>query len=502
MSVANPAFTIPRIDVTLVPQALPGGITGDATAAEFVKMFDPPTDSPATPELLQPTNPVPEVMEALGLGTPADPRTVNLQLMNNITVTGFGGTRLAAFAFRDRDFGAGPNWPGPTVRVPRGVIFHGQTQGNGPPPHTIHWHGIEPTAINDGVGHCSMEVGQYLYQWQPNFIGTYFYHCHRNTMQHFEFGLYGMLLIEPPDTYFPSLLGVGNVRGDWRTQTIPAGALTIDPNVPPGACADGKFRIACNLLTLPAAVRSQFPDFLAGDPVHGVATPTQTLADINPHAFTVPYDVEALWVLDDRDAVWSDLGSNPRATFPVHGITPGVDDNFRSNAGGVAGPTDFFAFNDYKATHWFVTGVPVQAGPGGTGTIAPPAILPPSLNGGKGAVGDTRKTGTQVAVDARVGETVLIRCLDAAYNKTRITFPVDVVIIAWDGRALGVPPFGLYNQAFVLPKNTPYTISTARRFDALVKSATPVLNSSVKVEFLETRGNEVTATALIPFSIT
>jgi hypothetical protein len=376
------------------------------------------------------------------------------------------------------------------------VIFHGQTQGNGPPPHTIHWHGIEPTPINDGVGHCSMEIGQYLYQWQPNFIGTYFYHCHRNTMQHFEFGLYGMLLIEPPDAYFASVVGA-----DWRTGTIP-GVITLN-NIPIGACTDGRFRIACNLLTLPAAVRNRFPGFVGGDPVHGVAAPgvLPTNPAFDPHAFTVPYDVEALWVLDDRDAVWSDLASDARTTFPVHGLTPGVDDGFQENPG----VNGFFAFNDYKATHWFVTGVPVQAALGGTGTIAPPAILPPNLNGGKGTVRpgeDTRKTGTQVAVNARVNETVLIRCLCAAYNKTRITFPVDVVIIAWDGRALGVPPFGLYNQAFVLPANTPYTISTARRFDALVNSAVPVPNSSVRVEFLETRGNEVTVTALIPFSIT
>ena len=55
--------------------------------------------------------------------------------------------------------------------------------------------------MNDGVGHASMEIGEYTYQWQPNHIGSYFYHCHRNTIQHFEFGLYGFLIIEPPDAF-------------------------------------------------------------------------------------------------------------------------------------------------------------------------------------------------------------------------------------------------------------------------------------------------------------
>jgi hypothetical protein len=67
----------------------------------------------------------------------------------------------------------------------------------------------------------------------------------------------------------------------------------------------------------------------------------------DPHAFTVPYDVEALWVLDDRDSVWSDLASNAKAFYPGGANTqdghmidavgnpivplptrPGVDDQF------------------------------------------------------------------------------------------------------------------------------------------------------------------------------
>ena len=49
MSVTTPAFTIPRRTVA-------------GNENEFVKIFDPPTASPATPELLDPTNPVPEFM--------------------------------------------------------------------------------------------------------------------------------------------------------------------------------------------------------------------------------------------------------------------------------------------------------------------------------------------------------------------------------------------------------------------------------------------------------
>jgi hypothetical protein len=107
---------------------------------------------------------------------------------------------------------------------------------------------------------------------------------------------------------------------------------------------------------------------------------------------------------------------------------------------------------------------------------------------------------SQVSVNAQVGQTIFIRCLDAAYNNIRVTLPVDAVIIEWDGRALGVPPFGLYNEAYLLPKNTPITISVARRFGALVRETSPI-SSFAKVEFMDTRGGNVTQTALIPFNI-
>jgi FtsP/CotA-like multicopper oxidase with cupredoxin domain len=470
----------------------------------WVKMWDPPTASPATPDEVPPTNPVPEVMAAAGyvstvvsgvtLPIPSRPHTVQRDLLHGMSMPTWDNLKqLVFYTFTDPDIPATSmgTWPGATIRVPRGTIYHCETSGKGPPPHTIHWHGIEPTPMNDGVGHCSMEIGHYIYQWQANFIGTYFYHCHRNTLQHFEFGLYGLLLIEPPDAYFSSI-----------ASTNPNGTVVLN-TVPIGHCRDGKRRTAANLSPTAAnpAGFPQFPDFNNSlltdpDPLGQYST--------DPHAMTVAYDVEALWVLDDRDSVWSDLAPNAFTTFPKHGNHPGIDDRFDQNPGSQG----FFAFNDFNADYWFVTGVPVPAHRGGTGIIDPsgpaPAggglpggVIPPALNSGI--------SGTQIAINAVVDQTILVRCLDAAYNSTEITFPVDVVIIAWDGRALGQPPFG-HNEPYLVPAGTPIRTSTARRFDALIRSSTPV-NSYATVKFIDTRGEnvpgyeQVLCTAWIPITI-
>jgi hypothetical protein len=203
---------------------------------------------------------------------------------------------------------------------------------------------------------------------------------------------------------------------------------------------------------------------------------------------TVPFDVEALWVLDDRDSVWSDLANNARQTFPTHGSQPGINDVFTNTP---------FAFNDFNADYWFVTGVPVPAHKGGTAQVPAGITIPPALNSGI--------SGTQISIEAKVGDTILVRCLEAAYNSARVTFPVDVVIVAWDGRALGVPPYG-HNEAYLVPAGTPIDFSTARRFDALIRETAP-FNGFVKAEFIDSRGQnvpgfeQVVMTALIPLNI-
>jgi len=229
MTFKNPRHLIPRRSVV--------GHEGT-----WVKSFNPPREEPPTPELLLPTNPVPAFVaeNVPGASLPPQywpeednqfeedeeleeheeleeddhqerthklyPNAIRVNLMNARDIKMWDGKEVEFFLIGNPDVPAAAKgtFPAPTIRIPRGVIFHGAVYGYGQSPHTIHWHGIEPTAMNDGVGHNSMEIGLYTYQFQPNHIGSYFYHCHRSTIQHFEYGLYGFLIVEPPDAYNPS----------------------------------------------------------------------------------------------------------------------------------------------------------------------------------------------------------------------------------------------------------------------------------------------------------
>jgi hypothetical protein len=106
----------------------------------------------------------------------------------------------------------------------------------------------------------------------------------------------------------------------------------------------------------------------------------------------------------------------------------------------------------------------------------------------------------QIPINAKTNQNILVRALNAAYNNVRLTFPVDIVIIAWDGRALGVPPFGSYNAPVLVSAGTPMQYSVARRFDCLIRRTTPFTGFAT-VEFLDTRGLGVRFTARFPINI-
>lgn len=118
---------------------------------------------------------------------------------------GMGGGGMAAATF-----------PSAAMRVTEGQVVHTQLQVGMMLYHTIHHHGIEPEYRSDGVGHISFDVNsQYTYQWRPAHAGTYFYHCHTNTVLHAEMGMYGALIVDPPE-------GIGTLFSGGPTYDVEA----------------------------------------------------------------------------------------------------------------------------------------------------------------------------------------------------------------------------------------------------------------------------------------
>ncbi|TMV46845.1 hypothetical protein FE783_24715 [Paenibacillus mesophilus] len=68
--------------------------------------------------------------------------------------------------------------------------------------HTIHWHGLDTDQANDGVPHTSpaIQVGEsFTYRFEATHAGTYFYHCHVDTIEHLQMGMHGSLIVKAKD---------------------------------------------------------------------------------------------------------------------------------------------------------------------------------------------------------------------------------------------------------------------------------------------------------------
>lgn len=322
--------------------------------------------------------------------------------------------------------GAARSYPSTLIRTVQGDFVHAEV-GSRSGPHTIHWHGIEPSTMHDGVGKHSFELGSqfdhdeddepgpvdgdFIYQFQTNEAGTFLYHCHKNTVLHFEMGMWGLFIVDPKepegsDLTAPYFGGQGYVAG--RLPSSPAG--------------------------------------------------TELLR----------YDQEKLWVVDAMDARWHNTGDDqdeePRHGHNMQGcdpLDPAHVDTFYKYDPNPNTSNRRFNLNNYQPNIFAVSGIFLNYEDTG-----PKEEDQPPLDPYEGEINNPL-----IAINANAGQKVLIRYLNAGYTLQEVSLPVAATIIAWDGHALGVDGFHKYSKPYVVPPNTPIRTTTARRFDMIIDTA-------------------------------
>lgn len=111
------------------------------------------------------------------------------------------GQKLSAYAYNGIV-------PGPTIRVRDGQRIRIRFTNDLPVETTIHWHGVGVPNSQDGVPGVTQEAiapgASYTYEFtarpagEPSGGGTFLYHSHVDEDRQMPAGLYGALIIEPP----------------------------------------------------------------------------------------------------------------------------------------------------------------------------------------------------------------------------------------------------------------------------------------------------------------
>ena len=106
------------------------------------------------------------------------------------------GVHFAAWTYNGRV-------PGPTLRCREGDRLRINFRNASGHPHTIHFHGIHPSAMDGIPGQGAGEIppgGRTVYEFDAQPAGVHLYHCHvRPLAEHIAKGLYGAFIVDPKD---------------------------------------------------------------------------------------------------------------------------------------------------------------------------------------------------------------------------------------------------------------------------------------------------------------
>ena len=131
----------------------------------------------------------------------------SLRARMNGSLTTQAGQALSVWYFSFNAGGTGIGFmgdrylPSPVIEPIEGETIDIEFLNQSPMPHTIHLHGLDVDQANDGVPGTSFTVppgGIATYTFVAPHAGTYHYHCHEDTVIHYERGMYGAVIVRPP----------------------------------------------------------------------------------------------------------------------------------------------------------------------------------------------------------------------------------------------------------------------------------------------------------------
>ncbi|WP_425494300.1 multicopper oxidase domain-containing protein [Natronoglomus mannanivorans] len=101
-----------------------------------------------------------------------------------------------------------PSVPGPIYRMTEGESFELTYDNSGHNrPHTVHVHALSKSWKDDGAPVSTrMQVDpdeSHTYELAGDVPGTHFYHCHVQTHNHLDMGMYGLIRVDPEDYQEP-----------------------------------------------------------------------------------------------------------------------------------------------------------------------------------------------------------------------------------------------------------------------------------------------------------
>jgi FtsP/CotA-like multicopper oxidase with cupredoxin domain len=89
--------------------------------------------------------------------------------------------------------------PGPTIRATEGDRVRVSFLNQGSHPHSIHFHGWHPPAMDGSLpSQQVMPGGTFVYEFDAEPFGLHLYHCHTVPLKrHIHKGLYGTFIVDP-----------------------------------------------------------------------------------------------------------------------------------------------------------------------------------------------------------------------------------------------------------------------------------------------------------------